>query len=109
MAVSATVVNRQGGPIQFPLLFSDAWMVTVTVDPANVATQVTGTDTVTVTGVALGDFVLCFEDTTSQGNMTITAYISAANTVTILYSNNTAGGIDLATGTVKMLVLRPAW
>ena len=48
MAVTATVVNTPGGPGQFPMAFSNLWFVTATVDPASVATQVTGTDTITV-------------------------------------------------------------
>lgn len=109
MAVTNTVAVAQGGPVQLPLLFSQIWTVTATVDPASVATQVTGTDTITVPGVALGDVVLYFSHTVSQGNMSITAYVSAANTVTILYANNTAGSIDLATGTAKLVVGRPAF
>ena len=41
--------------------------------------------------------------------MTVTAYVSAANTVTVLYSNNTAGAIDLLTGTFKCIIGRPAF
>ena len=111
MAVSATVVQDAGGPATLPLIFSRVWMVTATLDPASVATQVTGTDTVTVSGVLLGDSVIfkSLAVTGSDANMTITAYVSAANTVTLLHSNNTAGAIDLLTGTLKMVIVRPAF
>lgn len=111
MAVSGTVVQDFGGPGQFPAAYKRIWNVTATVDPASVATQVTGTDTITVNGVALGDHVISksFAVTGSEANMSISAYVSAANTVTILYSNNTAGAIDLASGTVKLVVGSPAF
>ena len=111
MAVSNTVAQDLYGPGQLPIVYSRMWFVTATVDPASVATQVTGTDTITVAGVALGDHVLSkgFAVTGSEANMAITAYVSAANTVTILYSNNTAGAIDLASGTVKLVIGRPAF
>lgn len=111
MAVSGTVVFDNGGPGQLPLAYKRLWFVTATVDPASVATQVTGTDAITVNGVVLGDHVISkgFAVTGSEAAMAITAYVSAANTVTILYSNNTAGAIDLATGTVKLVIGSPAF
>ena len=111
MAVTATVVNSSGGAGQFPLAYSNLWFVTAAVDPASVATQATGTDTITVPGVVLGDHVLSkgFAVTGSEAAVTVTAYVSAANTVTLLYSNNTAGAVDLATGTFKCIVGRPAF
>lgn len=111
MAVSGTVVLDAGGPGQLSWIFKRIWQVTATVDPASVSTQVTGTDTITVPGVALGDHVISksFAVTGSEAAMTITAYVSAANTVTILYSNNTAGSVDLASGTVKLVIGSPAF
>jgi hypothetical protein len=108
MAVSNTATSRTG-PQQLANRYSDMWQVTATVDPASVATQVTGTDTITVPGVALGDHVVAFAFGVSEGNMTIRAYVSATDTVTLLYTNNTAGAIDIATSTFKCLVGRPAW
>lgn len=109
MAVSGTVVQDLGGPGQMPAAYKRMWFVTAVVDPASVATQVTGTDTITVPGVALGDQVLSFALGVSEGNMTIRAYVSAANTVTLLYANNTAGPIDLASSTAKLVVASPAF
>ena len=111
MAVTSTVVNDTGGPAQMPLVFSRVWQVTAVVDPASVATSANGTDTITVNGVALGDIVLAksFAVAGSEGQVTVTAYVSAPNTVTLLYTNNTAGAIDLASGTVKLVVARAAF
>lgn len=109
MAVSGTVVQDLGGPGQMPSAYSRLWFVSAVVDPASVASGVTGTDTITVPGVALGDQVISFNLGVSEGNMTIRAYVSAANTVTLLYANNTAGAIDLASSTAKLIVGRPAF
>ena len=108
MAVTSTTVGRVG-PQQFPNCFSDVWEVSAMVNPASVATGVTGTDTLTVPGVVLGDVVIAFSSNVSEGNMTIRCYVSAADTVTILYANNTAGAIDLASSTFKILVGRPTF
>ena len=54
MAAATAVVSRRGND-QFRGIFSDTWSVTCTLDSASVADQAAGTDTVTVSGVALGD------------------------------------------------------
>jgi hypothetical protein len=41
--------------------------------------------------------------------MTVTAYVSAADTVTIRFQNESGGAVDLAATTVKILIGRPAW
>jgi hypothetical protein len=59
---------------------------------------------ITVTGAALGDFVLVSAsiDTT---DLALTAQVTAANTVTALLLNNTGGAINLASMTVYVRVL----
>lgn len=108
MAVTSTAVNDLGGPVQLPLLYSRVWQVSAVVAPAAVLTQSNGTDTVTVPGVALGDIVLAksFATAGSEALVSVTAYVSAANTVTLLYANNTAGTITIGTGVVKLLIVR---
>lgn len=108
MAVTSTAVNDLGGPVQLPLLYNRVWQVSAVVDPAAVLTQANGTDTLTVSGVALGDIVLAksFAVAGSEALVSITAYVSAANTVTLLYANNTAGTVDIASGVVKLLIVR---
>lgn len=62
---------------------------------------------VTVSGAALGDFVLV-----SMGVDTVDAAVvgavTAANVVTVTLLNNTAGAVDLASTTVRIAVLKPA-
>lgn len=62
------------------------------------------TTTVTVTGAALGDFADVSFSLDLQG-ITTTAYVSAANTVTVRLQNETTGTIDLASGTLRARVV----
>lgn len=73
---------------------------TTTWDPANVAAGAQVSTTVTVTGAALGDEVTCSFNLDLQ-LMQLTGYVSAANTVTVILRNGTAGGINLASGTLR--------
>ncbi len=59
---------------------------------------------VTVTGAALGDFVLA-SFSLDVADLAITAAVTAANTVTYQLLNNTGGAIDLASGTVRVRVI----
>jgi hypothetical protein len=59
---------------------------------------------ITVTGAAIGDFVLV-----SMGvdivDMTISAQVTAADTVTVRIQNESGGTVDLASTTVRVRVL----
>jgi hypothetical protein len=76
---------------------------TATWDPASVATGGQTSTTITVTGAALGNYVEVSFSLDVQG-MSLTGYVSSANTVTAVLANNTAAPIDLASGTVKARV-----
>ena len=60
---------------------------------------------ITVTGAALGDFILV-SFSLDVADLTLTAQVTTANTVTAVLANNTGGAIDLAEGTVKAKVIR---
>lgn len=59
---------------------------------------------VTVTGAALGDFVLA-SLSIDVADLAITAAVTAANTVTYQLLNNTGGAVDLASATVRVRVI----
>lgn len=80
-----------------PLAGSATW------DPGSVATGGSASTTVSVTGAALGHFVQAAFSLDLQG-LTLTAYVSSANTVTAVLANNTAGAVDLASGTLSVSV-----
>jgi hypothetical protein len=60
---------------------------------------------ITVTGAALGDYVLVAAPYDLQG-ITCNAYVSAANTVKIRLQNETGGVIDLASGTWNVRIVK---
>jgi hypothetical protein len=73
---------------------------TATWDPASMAAGAQTTTTMTVTGAAVGDPVAVGFSQDLQG-MQLTGYVSAANTVTVVLQNGTAGAIDLVSGTLR--------
>lgn len=61
------------------------------------------TQSVTVVGAKVGDFVRIAFGVDLQG-MTVTAYVSAADTVTIRVQNESTATVDLAATDVKIVV-----
>jgi hypothetical protein len=99
----ATINKR----MQFQALVDRVIVYTGTLDLGNAATG-SGTfasSDVTVTGAALGDVVLV-----SLGVDTVDAAVvgavTAADTVTVTLLNNTAGAVNLASTTVRIVVLK---
>lgn len=107
MAAATAVVTNQGLK-QFGGMYSEMWGVKATLDAASAAAGAGATDTVTVPGVALGDHVISFGFGVSETNGSRRAFVSAANTVTIAFTNNT-GTVDLASTTIKLVIGRPAF
>ena len=105
MASATAVVSRRGND-QFRGLFTDTWDVSCTLNSASVATVSTATDTVTVSGVALGDMVLGMSIGVDEAGLVRRAYVSAANTVTIVTYNPTASSINLASTTLQLIIGR---
>lgn len=75
------------------------------VDPANVANGASTSGTITATGAALGDTAIATFSLSLQG-MNLSAFVSAANTVTWVLTNNTGGALDLASGTMRVKVTK---
>lgn len=93
---------------QFPDVFKDVITYQGTLDLGDAATG-SGTfasSDVTVKGAALGDFVIV-----SLGVDTVDAVVAgavtASNVVTVTLLNNTAGAVNLASTTVRIVVLKP--
>lgn len=74
-------------------------------DPGNIADGNEEAQDITVTGAALGDFVLV-SFSLDVTDLVLTGCVTAANTVTASLSNNTGGAIDLSSGTVRARVMR---
>ena len=103
-AATAVVVER--GNKQFQGMFSEMWKVSATLDAGSLADGAGESDTVTVPGVALGDMVLGVSFGVSAAGVTVTGYVSAADTVTLRLQNESAGTVDLASTTIKLVVAR---
>ncbi|MES1250017.1 MAG: hypothetical protein ABUL46_05000, partial [Chitinophaga rupis] len=63
--------------------------------------------TVTLNGVAIGDVVAIGPASAAvTGNSCFTAWVSAANTVTIRFNNYSTGTIDPASGSFRVSVIK---
>lgn len=78
-----------------------------TFDGANNADGVGQTSTITVTGARVGDFALVSFGVDLQGQ-TVTAYVSANDTVSFRLQNESGGALDLASTTVRAFVIPQA-
>lgn len=88
-----------------PVQLEKALTGSATYDPASIAVGGSVSTTVTVTGAAVGDHAVASFSNSLQG-LSLTAYVSATDTVTCVFSNNTAGAVDLASGTLRAKVVR---
>jgi len=73
-------------------------------DPAAIVDGDEESTDLTITGAALGDFAIpSFSiDTT---DLTLTATVTAANTVTVVFANNTGTTVNLGSGTVRCVII----
>ena len=105
MAAATAVVSRRGND-SFRGIFSDTWDVSCTLDSASVGIAGTGTDTVAVPGVALGDQVIGMAIGVSEAGLVRRAYVSAADVVTIVTYNPTGAAVNLASTTLQLTIAR---
>lgn len=78
-----------------------------TMDWADLASGAEQTTTVTCTGAALGDLAEASMSVDLAGTK-LTAYVSAADTVTVIHRNDTGGNVNLASGTLRVATRRIA-
>ena len=76
-------------------------------NPGSIADGNEEVQEITITGVALGDFVLA-SFSLDIVDLAITGAVTAADTVTIQLNNNTGGSLDLSSGTVYARVFKRA-
>lgn len=105
MATASAVTVRAGND-QFRGLFSNTWLVKATLDAGSLSDGVGETDDVTVPGVALGDMVLAASLGVDLVGLTVTGYVSAANTVKFRIQNESGSTVDLASSTLRIVVVR---
>lgn len=95
--IDGAVIIGGGQPITKHLSTTATW------DPVNLVAGAQATTVVTLTGAALGDEVTCSLNLDLQG-MQLTGYVSVVDTVTVVLRNETAGAINLASGTLRVSV-----
>lgn len=72
-------------------------------NPPSISSGTSSSTTIAVAGAALGNYVQASFSLDLQG-LTVDAYVSAANTVTVVFSNLTGSPVDLGSGTLKVRV-----
>lgn len=106
MATATSVTVRQSNE-QFRGIFNETWVVKATLNAGSLSDGVGETDDVTVPGVALGDMVLGASLGVDLVGLTVTGYVSAANTVKFRVQNESGSTVDLASSTLRIVVVRP--
>ena len=76
-----------------------------TLNPTNLADGAGETLTASIPGAAVGDFVLVAPGVNLAG-ITVTAWVSAADTVSVRVQNESGGALDLASSTWRIAVLK---
>lgn len=89
-------------------LFHTVYVYTGTLDVASLADGVGATSSLTVPGVKLGDMVLGRSLSVSLQGITLSADVTADNTVQLRFQNESGGTLDLASATIRVLVARPS-
>jgi riboflavin synthase alpha subunit len=105
MASATAVVSRRGND-QFRGLFSDTWAVVCTLDAGSLVDGAGETDDVTVPGVALGDMVIGASLAVDLVGLTVTGYVSAANTVKFRIQNESGSTVNLLSATMDIVIVR---
>ena len=75
-------------------------------DAASIADGNEEAKEVTVTGAALGDFVIAKSLSVDVADLVLDAQVTAADTVTCVLANNTGGAVDLDSATVRVVVMK---
>jgi hypothetical protein len=99
---------QKAGRMQFQDLFEVVGVGAFTVDFGDAATgsgTFAGSGALTVAGALLGDIVLVGNgvDVTDAA---LVGHVTSANTVEVTLLNNTAGAVNLASQTLRVVVLR---
>lgn len=72
-------------------------------NPPSIAAGASNISTITVTGAAISDHVQVAREASLNG-LVLTAYVSAADTVTLLHFNPTGAAVDLPNAEYRVIV-----
>lgn len=105
--IGDTNATRFGQRTKSGIIYGSADTVlygSTTFNPADLTDGTGETATVTVTGAGLGDFVEAVSFSLDLQGISLTAYVSATNTVSVRFQNETGGNLNLASGTLRVIV-----
>lgn len=91
---------------QRSVILGAAILTTPTLTYTSIASNVSQDQTTTISGASLGDIVLVGAPALVAG-LTLTAFVSAANTITVRLHNATAGAVVPGALVFNVLVLKP--
>lgn len=89
---------------QFQSVFDTIYAGKATIDVASLADGAGSTSTITIPGVALGDHVISIAAGVDLAGITVSGYVSAANTVALRFQNESGGTLDLASTSYSVIV-----
>lgn len=95
------------GNVSFRGLFDRIFTYAGALDVASLADGAGASSSITVPGVALGDMVIGRSLGVSTAGISVTADVTAANTVIVRFQNESGGTVDLASATLRLVVGRP--
>lgn len=105
----ATVSVIRADRYQFQAIFDTVFALVITAeDVASLVDAAGSTESFTVAGLAVGDMVIGQSWGVDLAGITVTAYVSAANTLKVRVQNESTATVDLASTTLKVLIGRPA-
>lgn len=85
-------------------VFREVFAYEGALDVSSLADGVGTTITASVPGVKLGDFILAWSLSVDVQGISVTANVSAADTVSFRFQNESGGTIDLAAATLRVVV-----
>ena len=105
-AGKTTIVQEDGTDVLRCLSQADELIGSATWDPGSVSSGLATTTSVTVTGAAVGDYVVGVSHSQiTTAAVVLTGQVTSANTVTVTLANFSGGAVDLASGTVRVRVV----
>jgi hypothetical protein len=105
---SGPVISQNGFIVGSGSTVSELAVATAALNFPSIATTASADLTITVTGAAVGDYVVLALPASPAAGIVFNAFVSAANTVTIRASNITGSSVDPASATYGVLVIAAA-
>ncbi len=105
---SGPVTSTNGFIVGSGSTMTELTAATAALNFGSIATTASADLTITVTGAAVGDFVVMALPAAPTAGIVFNAFVSAADTVTVRASNITASSVDPASATYGVVVIAAA-